>query len=83
MRTLFQVAYSGPIVKNSMRIALMVGSILNLVNLVNQGSAILEGTDISWLHGVLNYVVPYCVASYSAASNELTPRGINDGDFDK
>lgn len=72
MRTLFQVAYSGPIVKNSMRIALMVGSILNLVN---QGSAILEGTDISWLHGVLNYVVPYCVASYSAASNELTPRG--------
>ena len=72
MRTLFQVAYSGPIVKNSMRIALMVGSILNLVN---QGSAILEGTDISWLHGVLNYVVPYCVASYSAARNELTPRG--------
>lgn len=72
MRTLFQVAYSGSIVKHSMRIALVVGSILNLVN---QGSAILEGTDISWLHVVLNYVVPYCVASYSAAKNGLTPRG--------
>ncbi|MDP2440052.1 nitrate/nitrite transporter NrtS [Rhodoferax sp.] len=72
MRTLFQAACSGKIVKNSLRIALMVGSILNLVN---QGSAILAGTGISWIHMALNYVVPYCVASYSASKNELTPRG--------
>ncbi|PKO62278.1 MAG: hypothetical protein CVU24_04790 [Betaproteobacteria bacterium HGW-Betaproteobacteria-18] len=72
MRTLFQAACSGKIVKSSLRIALVVGSILNLVN---QGSAILAGTDISWIHVALNYFVPYCVASYSAAKNELTPRG--------
>lgn len=72
MRTLFQVACSGKIVKNSLRIALVVGSILNLLN---QGSAILAGTGISWIHVALNYFVPYCVASYSAAKNELTPRG--------
>jgi hypothetical protein len=72
MRTLFQAACSGKIVKNSLRIALMVGSILNLVN---QGSAILAGTGISWIHVALNYVVPYCVASYSASKIELTPRG--------
>ncbi|MDO9143185.1 nitrate/nitrite transporter NrtS [Rhodoferax sp.] len=72
MRTLFQADCSGKIVKNSLRIALMVGSILNLVN---QGSAILAGTGISWIHMALNYVVPYCVASYSASKNELTPRG--------
>jgi hypothetical protein len=72
MRPLLQVACSDKIVKNSLRIALVVGSILNLVN---QGSAILEGADISWLQAVLNYLVPCCVASYSAARNELTPRG--------
>ncbi|MDP1531271.1 MAG: nitrate/nitrite transporter NrtS [Rhodoferax sp.] len=72
MRTLFQAACSGKIVKNSLRIALMVGSILNLVN---QGSAILAGSGISWIHMALNYVVPYCVASFSASKNELTPRG--------
>jgi hypothetical protein len=72
MRSLFQVACSGKIVKNSLRVALVVGSILNLVN---QGSAILAGTGISWIHVSLNYLVPYCVASYSAAKNEMTPRG--------
>ncbi len=72
MRTLFQTACSGKIVKNSLRIALVVGSILNLVN---QGDAILAGTGVSWIHVALNYLVPYCVASYSAAKNELTPRG--------
>ena len=72
MRTLFQTACSGKIVKNSLRIALVVGSILNLVN---QGDAILAGAGFSWTHVALNYFVPYCVASYSAARNELTPRG--------
>lgn len=72
MRSLFQAAWSGKIVKNSLRIALVVGSILNLVN---QGSAILEGICISWIHVALNYFVPYCVSSYSATKNELTPRG--------
>lgn len=72
MRTLFQTACSGKIVKNSLRIALVVGSILNLVN---QGDAILTGAGVSWIHVALNYFVPYCVASYSAAKNELTPRG--------
>ncbi|ABD69334.1 conserved hypothetical protein [Rhodoferax ferrireducens T118] len=72
MRSLFQFACSGKIVKNSLRIAVVVGSILNLVN---QGSAILAGTGISWVHVSLNYLVPYCVASYSAARNEMTPRG--------
>ena len=72
MRTLLQVACSGRIVKNALRIALVVGSILNLIN---QGSAIVAGSGISWIHVAWNYFVPYCVASYSAAKNEVTPRG--------
>lgn len=72
MQTLFQVACSGRIVKNALRIALVVGTILNLVN---QGGALLSEAGVSWIHLVLNYVVPYCVATYSAAKNEMTPRG--------
>lgn len=72
MRRLFQVACCRRIVINSLRIAVVVGSVLNLVN---QGGTIIAGAGISWLHVLLNYAVPYCVASYSAARNELAQRG--------
>lgn len=72
MRALFQAAGERRIVINSLRIALVVGTVLNLVN---QGEAIMAGASVSWVHLFLNYAVPYCVASYSAAKNELTQRG--------
>jgi len=72
MRALLRIAFSRRIVMNALRIALLVGSVLNLVN---QGEAILAGSGVSWLHLVLNYAVPYCVASYSAARNQMTQRG--------
>lgn len=71
MRALLRTACSRRIVMNALRIALLVGTVLNLVN---QGGAIISGTGISWLHLVLNYAVPYCVASYSAARNQMTQR---------
>ena len=55
------------IVRNATKIALVVGTILNVIN---QGDSILGGGSISWSHIALNYIVPYCVASYSAAKNE-------------
>lgn len=72
MRRLLRVACSGTIVKNSIHIALVVGTVLNLVN---QGEYILMGAGVSWPHVLLNYLVPYCVASYSAAKNEMSTRG--------
>jgi hypothetical protein len=54
---------------NALRVALVVGSALNLIN---QGGAWLAGSGISWIHLLLNYLVPYSVASYSAAKMELT-----------
>ena len=63
--------YSGRIFKNSERITLVAGRNLSLIN---QGSAILAGTSISWNHVALDYYVPYCPASYSVAKNELTQR---------
>jgi len=75
MTRFFQIAMSRHIVINALKIALVVGSLLNLVN---QGGNMLHGVTISWLQLILNYLVPYCVASYSAAKNEIELRGNND-----
>ena len=71
MRSFLQTATSRRVVLSALRIALVVGSVLNLVN---QGSAVMAGAGVSWIHLLLNYAVPYCVATYSATKNELTRR---------
>ncbi len=45
---------------------------------INQGAAIMAWTGISWGHVLLNFLVPYCVASYSAAKIELGKRDKHD-----
>ena len=67
MKNLLRAARSRKVVVNALRVSFVVGSILNLIN---QGSALLSGSGISWPQIVLNYV-PYCVSSYSAAKNEV------------
>lgn len=71
MNKLWQALRQRHIVRNALRVALVVGTVLNVIN---QGDAIFNGGPISWLHVALNFVVPYCVASYSAAKNEINPR---------
>ena len=68
MASLFRHARSPRIVRNALKIALVVGTILNLIN---QGERLIGSGAISWPHFVLNYIVPYCVASYSAAKNQM------------
>ncbi len=65
---LLRMASSPRIVKSALQIALVVGTILNLIN---QGGALFAGKGVAWLHVGLNYLVPYCVASFSAARNQL------------
>ncbi len=48
----------------AVRIALVVGTVLNVIN---HGQAVMQGLEIPWIHVGLNYLVPYCVASYSAS----------------
>jgi len=67
-RRLLRTVRQGTIVRAAIRIALVVGTILNLIN---QGDRLFSGLPLSWLHVGLNYLVPYCVASYSAAINEM------------
>lgn len=52
------------VVSNAIRVSLVVGTCLNGIN---QGPTLWRGADIEWAKFVLNYVVPYLVASYSAA----------------
>lgn len=56
------------LLRNSARIALFVGTVLNLIN---QGENFLGNSPVSWLHVILNYAVPFCVATYSATLHEL------------
>ena len=71
MRSLLSAAMTPSIVRNALQVSAVVGTILNLVN---QGGALWSDAPISWPQVVMNYAVPYCVASYSAARNELRRR---------
>lgn len=62
------VATQRHIVRGAIKISLVVGTVLNIIN---QGGRVLDGLPLSWLHVGMNYLVPYCVASYSAARNEM------------
>ncbi|WP_333607362.1 nitrate/nitrite transporter NrtS [Arsukibacterium sp.] len=78
---LLQLRHAG-VVKNAINVALVVGTLLNLIN---QWDAITG--DAPWRFGLalLNYLVPFSVASYSAAKqrvNDLTSHGtmLHDAD---
>lgn len=68
---LVSAARSRPIVVGAIKVSLVVGSILNLIN---QGGRLLDGLPLSPWQMLLNYLVPYCVSSYSAARNEIRRR---------
>lgn len=72
MMQLMRIAVSRPVALASLRVALVVGTVLNVINL---GPAILAGQPASWFHAGLNYLVPFCVASYSAASAQIRSEG--------
>jgi hypothetical protein len=72
MPQLLRCAVRPHIVRNAIKVSLVVGTVLNLIN---QGEPLLTNGTISWGHVFLNYLVPYCVASYSAAKNEASHSG--------
>lgn len=69
MKRLFSTVCRRHIIRNALIVAAVVGTALNLIN---QGEALFSGNGFSIPHLFMNYLVPYCVASYSAAKNELT-----------
>lgn len=68
---LLQLACSPRIALSALRVSIVVGTALNLIN---QGDVIWTENPLDWFRLCLNYLTPYCVASYSAAKNEITRR---------
>jgi hypothetical protein len=71
-------AISDGVPQRSLIVALVVGTVLNLIN---QGDALIAGGPIDWTKILLTIVVPYCVATYGAVSYRLkTLHGRDAGD---
>lgn len=64
MESFLSIALRPAIMFTALKVSAVVGSILNIIN---QWSGIVGDAPISWVHVVMNYVVPYCVSTYSAA----------------
>ena len=60
----FRAMVSPKIAGNGVKISLVVGTMLNLVN---QGEYLLAGQRLMIGHALLNYLVPFLVACYSGA----------------
>jgi hypothetical protein len=73
MRTFVRTALRPEILRRSLLTSLVVGSILAAIN---HGIEIVKlDVDLDRLLRIcLTYVVPYCVATYSATMQELRPR---------
>jgi len=60
-----QLTFSGPQLRRSLLVTVLVGSLLNLIN---QGDALFGGGAVNWGKILLTFIVPFCVASYGAWS---------------
>lgn len=68
VRALLVAACHSQVAGSALKVALVVGTLLNLIN---QGEALLDGAALSWPQLLLNYGVPYLVSTYSAARQAL------------
>jgi hypothetical protein len=66
-----RLCFSDGIPRRSLGVALIVGSILNLIN---QGDALLGLHPFNPIKAGLTYLVPFCVATYGAVSYRLATR---------
>jgi hypothetical protein len=69
--TFWSLTLSRRVVLNALKVSLVVGTVLNIIN---QGAAIISWHDIHWGHVALNYLTPYLVATWSAVKNEMDRR---------
>ena len=60
-----QAVFERGTVVRSLKVALIVGTALNLIN---QGDAMINGGPVNVFKCLLTYAVPYCVATYGAVA---------------
>lgn len=69
LRTVCRYCISDGVPRRSLAVAVVVGTLLNLIN---QGDALLSGwSHLDLTKILLTYAIPYCVASYGAVSFRL------------
>jgi hypothetical protein len=67
-RKVCHYALTGGVPRRSFIAAVVVGTVLNLIN---QGDALFAGRHIDWIKAALTYLVPYFVTTYGAVSFRL------------
>ena len=65
--TFIEAAMHASVVKKSLKVAAVVGTILVLINYGDKLLA-MELVRSDWIKMVMTYCVPYCVSTYAAAS---------------
>ncbi|MDE2371924.1 MAG: nitrate/nitrite transporter NrtS [Burkholderiales bacterium] len=65
---LLQLFVSPTIVRGGLKVALVVGTVLNILN---NGEQLWTRHEVVLWRVAMNYLVPYCVSTYSAARIEL------------
>jgi hypothetical protein len=65
LQRVFALAFSGGVPRRALTVALIIGTILNLIN---QGDAIFGGKAINWAKLALTYIVPYLVSTHGAVA---------------
>jgi hypothetical protein len=68
MGRIWRYSISDGVPRRSLIVALIVGTILNLIN---QGDAMIAGLPLDITKLLLTYLVPYCVSTYGAVSYRL------------
>jgi hypothetical protein len=68
LSTICRCCVSDGVPRRSFWVALIVGTILNLIN---QGDALLGDAHLNLMKIILTFAVPYCVATYGAVSFRL------------
>lgn len=68
-RLFLHYACSAGVPKRSFQIALVVGSILNLIN---QGDVLFGMGTLNWSKLILTYFVPYAVSTYGVVSFRMS-----------
>ena len=67
-KRIWHLCISDGVPKRSFWVAVVVGSILNIIN---QGDLMMLGDPVNMFKMALTYTVPYCVATYGAVAARL------------
>ena len=81
MREFFRVAAERRTVAMSAKVALVVGTVLALINYGDRIFLHYDMRAADWIKLAVSYCVPYCVATYGAA--RYTMKRAADGPHDK